>query len=222
MKSKTILVAVASLFILSNVSYAQDVGVADSYIVGENTTWLVGQMTCDPNSPPIQSVDLDFVDDYSELYIDNASGEFMMMIESDSPITELLVTGSGSSGGFIIIINDDPDAPKLPGAGRDTPQHPDSTPLTPDTEDGTYIYVMDVEGTIHILPHENHNHLEVLGGNVMGTGAGEITIENGIVAVYDNLSNRFQFTGASLPLVSHYLELQGPPVADDAETPWDF
>jgi hypothetical protein len=201
---------------------AQEIGVADQYAFDENTTVLIGHMTISPDTPAVQMVDLDFMDDASVLCVDSETGAFVLLVESSDSISDSFVGGVTTSNTFMLALRSSPNSPRLPRAGRDTPKDPDSTILVPGTADGTYIYVVDIFGFIHILPHQGNNHPEVLGGNVEATGAGEITIEGGIVTEYNNLSNHFQFTGASLPLVGTYLGMHGMTVASGAQTPWQF
>ncbi|MEM9411002.1 MAG: hypothetical protein AAGA30_07810, partial [Planctomycetota bacterium] len=79
-----------------------------------------------------------------------------------------------------------------------------------------------VQGGIHELRHTLGSHKEILGGSVLVAGAGQLTIENGFVTMFNNLSGHYQFTPACLTLVGHNIGATGIDVADDVETnPWE-
>jgi hypothetical protein len=68
-----------------------------------------------------------------------------------------------------------------------------SRALTPDIEDGVYVYVQDVDGVIYVLPDGPHLHPKVLGKASPAIYAGDLRIEQGAITDATNLSGTFQF-----------------------------
>jgi hypothetical protein len=83
-----------------------------------------------------------------------------------------------------------------------------------------YIYVIDENGVVHRLPHQDHNHSEILGGDHPVTGAGEIVVEGGVVIEINNLSGHLQFPEEILVWVHLNIEEAGVNVAPGADDPW--
>jgi hypothetical protein len=76
-----------------------------------------------------------------------------------------------------------------------TPYAPDprSRPIQPGLPDGTYVYVRDTQGVIHVVPDGPHLHPRVLGGGSAAMYAGDLTIQQGTIRDVTNLSGTFQF-----------------------------
>jgi len=68
-----------------------------------------------------------------------------------------------------------------------------SRPLDATVTDGGYVYVRDVNGTVHVLPDGPHRHPKVLGGGRPAVYAGDLTVRGGRVVDLTNLSGTFQF-----------------------------
>lgn len=75
-------------------------------------------------------------------------------------------------------------------------QDPRSQPIHAGIEDGCYVFVQDVAGTVFVLPDGQHQHVRVLGERKAASYAGDLTIENGIIRDLTNLSGTFQFDDA--------------------------
>jgi len=56
-----------------------------------------------------------------------------------------------------------------------------------------YVFVQDVQGTVHVVPDGPHMHPKVLGNAEPALYAGDLTIQFGRVADVTNLSGTFQF-----------------------------
>jgi hypothetical protein len=209
------------IFGFSGVCRAQGVGlVFDAHEIDPVTTVVFGQLLPNHEQSVFDFADIEGVDDESILWFEPASGFFALQIFS----VEIPANGfvfHSSSGTYRLFLSDDPNLPRLPLEGQEIAKSPDSEMLSPETEDGTYIYVIDTSGHVFILPHQGHNHPEVLGGDELVIGAGEITIEDGVVTMYNNLSGHYQFTPESLPEVRSCLNQQCMEIADGAETPWE-
>lgn len=65
---------------------------------------------------------------------------------------------------------------------------PDSRPIAIGLADGSYVYVQDGNGTIHLLPDGPHRHPKVLGHASPANYAGDLTIVGGRVKDLTNLS----------------------------------
>lgn len=70
---------------------------------------------------------------------------------------------------------------------------PRSRPIALGIEDGTYVYVQDIHGTVHVLPDGPHLHPKVLGKAEPAMYAGDLRVERGIIQEITNLSGTFQF-----------------------------
>ena len=70
---------------------------------------------------------------------------------------------------------------------------PRSQALSADIEDGNYVYVQDVDGTIFVLPDESHVHPKVLGNGSSALYAGDLRVKNKRIVDVTNLSGTFQF-----------------------------
>ncbi|MEI8017093.1 MAG: hypothetical protein WCH39_02785 [Schlesneria sp.] len=70
---------------------------------------------------------------------------------------------------------------------------PESRPMTLGLADGSYVYVQDTEGTIHILPDGPHRHPRIIGSAKPVDYAGDLTIVSGHVKDLTNLSGTYQF-----------------------------
>jgi hypothetical protein len=90
------------------------------------------------------------------------------------------------------------------------PIDPRSRPVDASLADGGYVYVRDVNGTIHMLPDGPHLHPKVLGGGLPALYAGDMTVQGGRVVDLTNLSGTFQFDDeAGLRKVAEELRRQG-------------
>jgi hypothetical protein len=112
---------------------------------------------------------------------------------------------------------------KLPGDRTAYKQNPSSVVLSSKVEPGTYVYVQDPQGVVHVVPNYSHMHPTVLGGFKPAAGAGTLTInEDGIVVEIDNTSGTFKFGPETLPRVKAAIERQGLKVTPDAIHPFDW
>jgi len=103
------------------------------------------------------------------------------------------------------------------------PKNPLSTPISKGTKPGTYVYVQDENGIVHIVPNGNHLHPTVLGGGRSAAAAGEITIGlNGVVTEINNISFTFQHGAETLPGVRSALEKSGLQCTPDSIKPFGF
>ncbi len=91
------------------------------------------------------------------------------------------------------------------------PQSPDSRPLTIGEVVGRYVYVVDLQDTIHVVPDGSHEHPKVLGLAQSALYAGDLRIDRpGQVAEVTNLSGTFQFSSQhSLCCVAKHLHQIG-------------
>lgn len=99
-------------------------------------------------------------------------------------------------------------------------KHPTSRILGPGVEDGTYVFVQDVQGTVHIAQNGPHMHPQVLGNATAVASAGEITIQNGVVVEINNLSGTFRPAANTLNQVQKAVQSQGLLVAPTALKPF--
>jgi hypothetical protein len=83
--------------------------------------------------------------------------------------------------------------PKSPLDRFPYPRDPRSQALVTAIEDGNYVYVQDVDGTIYVLPDGSHMHPKVLGNASPALYAGDLRIEMKRIADVTNLSGAFQF-----------------------------
>jgi hypothetical protein len=70
---------------------------------------------------------------------------------------------------------------------------PHSVPIALGLEDGSYVYVQDINGIIHVLTDGPHRHPRILGNAQPADYAGDLTIVGGRVKDLTNLSGTFQF-----------------------------
>jgi hypothetical protein len=123
-----------------------------------------------------------------------------------------------------------PDPPQLfnpplptrfqrPGAGIQPP-NPQARMFGPNLPDGTYAYVQAPNGQVVVGPAQGHVHPGILGNGMPAAGAGQITVQGGVVTMVDNVSGTFQFGPGTLPNVVRALELQGGTVAPNAAQPF--
>lgn len=99
-------------------------------------------------------------------------------------------------------------------------KHPTSRVLCPSVKDGTYVFVQDIRGTVHIADNGPHMHPQILGNATAVASAGEIVIQNGIVVEINNLSGTFKPAASTLIGVQNAIESQGLTVASDAIKPF--
>lgn len=71
------------------------------------------------------------------------------------------------------------------------PQDPRSRLIDPAIADGSYVYVQEANGTIHVLPDGPHMHPKILGGGQPVKYAGDMTVMGGKVVDLTNLSGTF-------------------------------
>ncbi|MEK7782024.1 MAG: SBBP repeat-containing protein [Verrucomicrobiota bacterium] len=102
------------------------------------------------------------------------------------------------------------------------PKHPTSRILGAGVEDGTYVFVQDVRGTVHVAQNGPHMHPQVLGNATPVASAGEITIQNGIVTEINNLSGTFKPSPTTLDQVGRAVQTQGLSVAPGAIKPFQW
>jgi len=113
-----------------------------------------------------------------------------------------------------------PVKPQLPGVGA-MPKHPLSSPLSPATKPGTYVYVQDANGVIHVVPNGPGLHPTVLGGGQAAAAAGEIVIgPGGVITEINNISYTFQFGDEILSSMRSGCESLGFKVGKDALKPF--
>lgn len=72
------------------------------------------------------------------------------------------------------------------------PKDSRSRPLDTDVPDGTYVYVQDQSGIIHVLPDGPHLNPKILGGAQPVRYAGDLTVANGRITDVTNLTGTFQ------------------------------
>jgi hypothetical protein len=109
---------------------------------------------------------------------------------------------------------------QLPGVPV-LPRNPLSAPISRTTKPGTYVFVRDSDGVIHVVRDGPGLHPTVLGNGGAATAAGEITIgPNGVVTEINNISYTFQFGSDVLQGVREALQKLGLKVADDAIRPF--
>ena len=107
--------------------------------------------------------------------------------------------------------------PKSPLDSFPYERDPRSRPIAPNINDGVYVYVQDVDGTIYVLPDGSHLHPKVLGNASPAIYAGDLRIENGRIADVTNLSGTFQFDESQgLLSMAVHLEVLGFVVAEGA------
>lgn len=113
-----------------------------------------------------------------------------------------------------------PTKPQVDGVPT-LPRSPSSAPISSSTKPGTYVFVRDADGVIHVVPDGPGLHPTVLGDGKAASAAGEITIgSDGVVKEINNISYTFQFDADILPGVKAALERLGLSVADDAVKPF--
>jgi hypothetical protein len=102
-------------------------------------------------------------------------------------------------------------SPKKPLDRRPYPQSTDSRPLGIGEQVGRFVYVVDLQDTIHVAPDAPHAHPRVLGLAQEALHAGEIAINQpGHVVEITNLSGTFQFSDrGSLCCVATHLRRIG-------------
>lgn len=84
--------------------------------------------------------------------------------------------------------------PKSPGDPYPYPKAADSCRLTRTAAAGNYVFVVDLDGVIHVAPDGLHMHPRVLGNAEPGLYAGEISIDQpGSADEVTNLSGTFRF-----------------------------
>lgn len=106
---------------------------------------------------------------------------------------------------------------KLPLVRTPYPQDRRARKISGDLPDGPYVYVMDVNGDIYVLPDGPHLHPKVLGQNRPALYAGDMTLHQGRVKDLTNLSGSFQFDDPlGLLVVARKLEEAGLPVNANA------
>jgi hypothetical protein len=92
-----------------------------------------------------------------------------------------------------------------------------SKAITTTIDDGLYVYVQDIDGTIYVLPDGSHMHPKVLGNASPAIYAGDLRIDKGRIADVTNLSGTFQFDEPQgLLAVAIELEVLGFAVEDGA------
>ena len=91
-----------------------------------------------------------------------------------------------------------------------------SRPLTIAESVGQYVFVVDIDETIHVAPDGSHMHPKVLGNGDSALYAGELTIDSpGNVEQITNLSGTFSFRSkSSLCCVADRLKALGFNVND--------
>jgi hypothetical protein len=104
------------------------------------------------------------------------------------------------------------------------PRHPDSQPFGPGLPPGSYVFVQDAAGIVHVVPETaGHLHPKVLGSGESAAAAGGLRIgSTGVVEEIDNFSGTFQFGLEIFPQVRDALVRQSATVADDAERPFIY
>jgi hypothetical protein len=100
-------------------------------------------------------------------------------------------------------------------------KNPLSAPISRATKPGTYVFVRDADGFIHIVPDGPGLHPTVLGNGQAASAAGEITIRpGGVISEINNISYTFQFGAYVLPSVKAALQQMGFKVAPNAIKPF--
>jgi hypothetical protein len=110
----------------------------------------------------------------------------------------------------------------MPGAGI-YPKNPLSRPITLETPPGTYVFVQDADGVVHVAPDGPHLHPTVLGNGQEAAAAGEIVIgPNNVVTELNNISFTFQHDADVLKSVRAALQQIGFKVPSDGITPFEY
>lgn len=76
-------------------------------------------------------------------------------------------------------------------------QHSGSQPIRPGIASGNYVYVMDLNGVIHVLPDEPHRHPRILGAAQSVKYAGDLMIKECTIIDVTNLSGTFDCDDAA-------------------------
>jgi hypothetical protein len=127
------------------------------------------------------------------------------------------------SAGFLAAETPMPGLPaKIPADLFRYAAHPTSRVLSAGVEDGTYVFVQDIRGIVHIADNGPHMHPQVLGNATAVASAGEITIQNGVVVEINNLSGTFKPAASTLNKVGAAVEQQGLTVSPDAIKPFQW
>jgi hypothetical protein len=107
--------------------------------------------------------------------------------------------------------------PKSPLDSFPYQRDPRSQPIGTAIDDGNYVYVQDVSGTIYVLPDGSHMHPKVLGNASPAMYAGDLRINVKRIADVTNLSGTFQFDDPQgLLAVANQLEAEGFVIEDGA------
>ncbi len=113
-----------------------------------------------------------------------------------------------------------PTKPQLPSVPI-LAKNPLFAPISRATKPGTYVFVRDADGVIHVVPDGPGLHPTVLGSGQAASAAGEITVcSGGVISEINNISYTFQFGSDVLPGVKAALEQMGFRVAPNAIKPW--
>ncbi len=84
--------------------------------------------------------------------------------------------------------------PRKPRDRTPYPRHSRSRPLSLRIRAGTYAFVRDTIGKIHVVPDELHVHPKILGEGQSATFAGDMTLDSrGRITSLTNLSGTFRF-----------------------------
>ena len=102
--------------------------------------------------------------------------------------------------------------PKPPLDGFPYERDPRSQPLTISIEDGNYVYVQDLNGTVFVLPDGSHLHPKVLAKGSPAMYAGDLQIKMGTVVDVTNLSGSFQFDEPQ-GLLAVAMQIESPGIA---------
>jgi RHS repeat-associated protein len=131
-------------------------------------------------------------------------------------------TRVGGEGAVNNPVNKLPVKPQHPDVGA-SPKNPLSQPASPSLEPGTYVFVQDADGVVHVVPNGPHLHPGVLGGGQSAAAAGEIVINaEGVVTQINNISFTFQHDASVLAGVQAALEQVGLTVAPNAIKPFSY
>lgn len=102
-------------------------------------------------------------------------------------------------------------------------RHAASRPFTPGLDAGIYVYALDANGVVWVVPDGPHMHPQILGGGLPAAGAGEIAIEaGGVVIQVNNLSGTFQCGPDTLTDVVQALQRQGATIIEDSIQPFHW
>jgi hypothetical protein len=89
--------------------------------------------------------------------------------------------------------------------------------LTSSIEDGNYVYVVDVDWRVWVLPDAPHRHPRVLGNAEPAEYAGDLVVAGGTIRELTNLSGTFQFDDeAGLLEVARIIRSLGLDIMPDA------